>query len=446
MAKLNIFNPIHQKTAPKSADAPKWDKYDLSAQFHAQTMQEWENLYQNHSSLARIYVQAQTLNYLSKHKKLPLTKAVLHDGNKLPDVNKVHPKTKSTPNKNPTAISVVAVDCLYAAQKFAKQGAKVAVLNMANQFGAGGGYLHGAAAQEEDLCRRSNLINSLDPKFYTESENEDYEQNGFGEYSTLYSDKVTVVRQGRDKQYTFLNADQQFSVSVISGAAYNLKFSNVKAGSKRYIQGMKNKIIMQLEAALQHGHKNLVLSAFGCGAFANDPNFVAKMYKEILAYPRYRNAFDNIVFAIVPNPGAKNDNYGPFKSVFSNQDKSYTISAQFQQERQQAPIQFLARILFSSIVTAALIAAWSLSLPSAIVLAMVSELSLVSLSYMLKPFNADLQKNNVNNVKTSREEGTSSTKLDEKTKHYLPSKNKTKKSVSAEIEEKPKLKTKYRKM
>lgn len=446
MAKFNFFNPTHQKAAPRRADASEWNDYDLTPQFHEQTTQEWETLYQKNSGLARTYVQAQTLNYFTKRKKLPLTKAVFHNGDKMPDVNKVPTNNKSAKNPNPTDISVIAVDCLYAAQELVKQGLKVAVLNMANQFNPGGGYLHGAGAQEEDLCRRSNLISSLDPKFYTETKKADYEHNGFGEYNTLYSEKITVVRQGRDKQYAFLNTDQQFSISIISGAAYNLKYSKVQVGSQRYIQGMKNKIIMQLETALQHRHKNLILSAFGCGAFANNPTFVAKLYKEVLSYPRYQNAFDRIVFAIIPNPGASNDNYSPFKSVFSNQDDSNTLFAQAQREWQHKPMQLLARILISSIASALLISSWSFSIPKAIVLAIASELSLISLSYMLKPFNVNLQTKSVNQVKSSKKKELSLTETDKVTKHYLPSKNQKRKIVSPQTEKKTNLRSKYKRM
>ena len=53
----------------------------------------------------------------------------------------------------------------------------------------------------------------------------------------------------------------------------------------------------------------LVLGAFGCGAFANDPKIVAKAYHEALI--GYRSRFDVIEFAIYCSPGHE-ENYDAF--------------------------------------------------------------------------------------------------------------------------------------
>lgn len=200
-----------------------------------------------------------------------------------------------------------------------KKGKKVAVLNMANQFAPGGGYLGGSAAQEEDLCRRTNLVPSLDPQYYNNPCKDTAPENqGIGEFNVLYSDAITVLRQGQDKNYRFMPKKDRFVVSVISSAAYDLNYNDIQKDPKRYKEGMIKKIVMQLETALQHDHHNLVLSAFGCGAFGNDPKIIAALYKEVLAYPRYQKAFSQVVFAIVPShPADPRDNYKPFKDTLS---------------------------------------------------------------------------------------------------------------------------------
>ena len=53
-----------------------------------------------------------------------------------------------------------------------------------------------------------------------------------------------------------------------------------------------------LEVALEHGAQALVLGAFGCGAFNNPPQVVAEAAQAVLLQPRYRHAFDEVVFAV----------------------------------------------------------------------------------------------------------------------------------------------------
>ena len=57
-------------------------------------------------------------------------------------------------------LSVIASTSFRCAQSFAGSG-KTTVLNFANPFEPGGGAMRGAKAQEEDLCRCSNLYSSL---------------------------------------------------------------------------------------------------------------------------------------------------------------------------------------------------------------------------------------------------------------------------------------------
>lgn len=395
MTKLNFFTAEKNLKKLKNADAAEWQKYDLSPSFHNKNLKSWKELNEQNPTLARTYVQAQMLEYISKNQeKLKLTKAILHDGNKLPNINKVFNNQKPSKSAKQCTLSVKALDCLDAAEEFVKQGKKVAVLNMANQFGPGGGYRHGAGAQEEDLCRRSNLIRSLDPEFYTKDDDEDYERNGFGEFSALYSDKVTVVRQSKDKNYAFLPEKKQFVISAISSAAYNLKYSKVKPGTEGYKQGMTHKIMMQLETALQHSHKNLVLSAFGCGAFANDPVFVSKLYKDILATPRYKYAFDNVVFAIVPNPGAANDNFQPFLNALGKPNTNQPVIGLWDNIKYEWKNDY-TKLATRSLLSTSIFALSALTLPLSLLLAsVVSLLSGVAFfvfSYWHTPSNLSSQ-------------------------------------------------------
>jgi uncharacterized protein (TIGR02452 family) len=53
-----------------------------------------------------------------------------------------------------------------------------------------------------------------------------------------------------------------------------------------------------LLAAARFGHRTLVLGAWGCGVFRNDPPEVADAFALGLADPALVGAFDRVVFAI----------------------------------------------------------------------------------------------------------------------------------------------------
>ena len=61
---------------------------------------------------------------------------------------------------------------------------------------------------------------------------------------------------------------------------------------------MRARITRSLAIAALHGHKRLVLGAWGCGVFGNDPEIVASAYAEELA-GTYARVFDEIVFAVL---------------------------------------------------------------------------------------------------------------------------------------------------
>ena len=66
------------------------------------------------------------------------------------------------------------------------------------------------------------------------------------------------------------------------------------------------KIVSILNCAKRNGHKNIVLGAFGCGVFNNDPQVVGELFAQVL--PCYD--FENVVFAVL------GENYNTFKEIF----------------------------------------------------------------------------------------------------------------------------------
>ncbi len=77
---------------------------------------------------------------------------------------------------------------------------------------------------------------------------------------------------------------------------------------------MEERVIRVLAIAAAHGHAALVLGAWGCGVFGNDPDEVAGLFRDALDGP-FRGAFTRVVFAIL-DYAAGEPMIGPFRRAF----------------------------------------------------------------------------------------------------------------------------------
>lgn len=226
-----------------------------------------------------------------------------------------------SPRFESTKIYVQNIDSFL---KAVDMGKGVAVLNMASQRNPGGGVANGSRAQEEELCRRSNLLMSL----YSFSEKSAIlghtSKSGrypIPTYGGIYSPDVEIYRGKGYKPY-----HESFKVDVISVAAMiRPEYDPVTLMiSKKQVHIMKRKIKTILRIALMNKRTKLVLGAFGCGVFCNPPKHVALMFKEVLESPEFKNAFEEICFAILDdgNTGKEHNpegNYKPFVDVFGDE-------------------------------------------------------------------------------------------------------------------------------
>ena len=73
-----------------------------------------------------------------------------------------------------------------------------------------------------------------------------------------------------------------------------------------------------LHVAAANGVDVLILGAFGCGAFENDPFAVATAFN--LALPEYRHYFKRIEFAVYCRK-YETKNYDAFKQIIDCEDK-----------------------------------------------------------------------------------------------------------------------------
>lgn len=205
--------------------------------------------------------------------------------------------------------SVTTEDSFSAA---ARIGGRVLVLNFANAHNPGGGFRHGANAQEEALCRCSTLYASITSDKAREMYryNNSHISNVESDYM-LISDDVCVFR---DCSLQLLEAP--FNVGVITAPAPNRRGAAVFASRKTITETFLRRIRIILHAAAVSGYSSLVLGAWGCGAFGNSPETVAEQFRIALTDDGMERFFDNICFAVYGKETS--NNYTAFRKCFAD--------------------------------------------------------------------------------------------------------------------------------
>lgn len=211
-----------------------------------------------------------------------------------------------------TQISVIRDTSFNAAKKLVDGSSRVAVLNFASAVNPGGGVTVGAAAQEECLCRSSNLYACLKRPAMMK----DYymphriANNSIYSNKVIYSKEITVFKSDDDVPI-MLPRNAWFQVDVMTCAAPNL--SSAPDIDKEKLQEVFHaRINAILGSAYAMGADTLVLGAFGCGAFRNSPEMVSWIFKQEIEN-NFNGTFKKIVFAI---KRGKNNNYDVFAETF----------------------------------------------------------------------------------------------------------------------------------
>ncbi|GGV64838.1 TIGR02452 family protein [Streptomyces griseoloalbus] len=195
-----------------------------------------------------------------------------------------------------TRFEVTGESSLEAARRLAGADGGPAVLNFASARNPGGGYLNGAQAQEEALCRASALYTCLlrAPGFY------DHHR---AHRDPLYTDRVIhspAVPVFRDDRGRLL--DEPFTAGFLTSPAPNagVILSRTPERARELPRALAVRAGRVLETALAHGYRRLVLGAWGCGVFRNDPAQVAAAFRAHLEPGgRFSGAFEHVVFAIL---------------------------------------------------------------------------------------------------------------------------------------------------
>ena len=236
----------------------------------------------------------------------------------------------------PTIIEVLDSDSLLAGKKLIDDGYHPAVLNFANRQTAGGGVLYGAGAQEENMFRRSNLAFSLyqfhpdgiDFNIPQREERYPMDRTTGG----AYSPDVTVFRGTEIEGYPLLQTPYQ--LGIVTVAAMNRpELKNPYQIADYLVEPIKEKIRTIFRIALHHGHDAIVLGAWGCGAFKNPPQHIAKLFHQVMDEEEFCNRFKKIVFAIIDRKNidfrhSKVGNFLPFLEEFTVSEKQKSLPVQ----------------------------------------------------------------------------------------------------------------------
>lgn len=216
-----------------------------------------------------------------------------------------------SPRFSETRFSVENDDTLSAARRLVAAGHRVAALNFASAKNPGGGFLNGARAQEEALCRSSALYACLvGREMYAWHR---ARRDALYGHWVIYSPDVPVFR-GPDHALLA----EPFAVSFLTSPAVNAKvvLERDPGRGDEITHVMRERVHRVLAVAAAPGHDTLVLGAWGCGAFGNAPEVVAELFREALDGD-FRGQFATVVFAVL-DEWSDRRNIGPFERRCGN--------------------------------------------------------------------------------------------------------------------------------
>lgn len=205
------------------------------------------------------------------------------------------------------------------------RGNRIAVHNFASATNPGGGVKKGSNAQEECLCRCSGLYLCLNTSemwngFYTPHRNE---QDPIHNDDIIYTPEIVVFKTD-EKTPRLMDEKDWYKVNVITCAAPNLRVHpgnpyNPGDGDKRIMVKDSDLLAIHekrlrriLDIAVSEGNDTIILGAFGCGAFENNPQVVAAAAANVIE--DYLHAFRTIEYAIYCNTWDEH-NFDAFMSV-----------------------------------------------------------------------------------------------------------------------------------
>jgi uncharacterized protein (TIGR02452 family) len=202
-----------------------------------------------------------------------------------------------------TRVQITNETTLVASLRLVEKGLRPLALNFANGISPGGGFLGGARAQEEVLCRSSALYQTLvdDPMYVEHRKRPRPDSTDWA----IYSPDVPVFRKDDGTEIE----DPWLLNFITCAAPYAPAIGQPAAGDL-----LQRRIRRILSIAKAFSYSVLVLGAWGCGAFGNDPRRTAIDFRQALEND-FRGDFSQILFAIT-DWSLERKFLGPFRDVF----------------------------------------------------------------------------------------------------------------------------------
>ena len=187
---------------------------------------------------------------------------------------------------------------------------KLGVLNFASAKNPGGGFLNGSVAQEECLAFCSNLYQTQ-----TTGQGPRYYEINRANRDPVYTDTMLIGDVTFFRTGDFSLTESCVTCPVITAPAVNmgivLRNGDSADRARRIMKGRMEKI---LALFAKWGCTGLILGAYGCGVFRNDPEDVARFWQELLE-EGWGRCFASVTFSILERPG-KSGNIAPFRRRF----------------------------------------------------------------------------------------------------------------------------------
>jgi uncharacterized protein (TIGR02452 family) len=198
------------------------------------------------------------------------------------------------------------------------KGDKVAILNFASAKHPGGMVIKGSVAQEECICRCSNLYSVLsDAKFSKQYyEYHKFSHNKIYTSKLIYSPDIIFIK---DDSKDYADLKHPVKMDVITCAAPNLRGLNGKVDMSIVRNNNMSDIYYErisniFKAAYTNGVDHLILGAFGCGVFKNNPNDIARAFHEV--QDEFHGCFKSITYAIYCGTDKSSVNFDVFRTEF----------------------------------------------------------------------------------------------------------------------------------
>ena len=178
-------------------------------------------------------------------------------------------------------------------------GDKCGVLNFASAKNPGGGFLNGSLAQEEALAVSSDLYNSqLQAREFYDANRSC--RTALYTHNMIYSHGISFIRDGRmNLLHSPVYANVLTSPAVNAGAFYQ----NENRNKSTVIAAMEKRIRYILKIFGIKYNRTVILGAFGCGVFKNEPDDVAGIFHKLLKDEQMEKHFERIVFAVYDPKG-----------------------------------------------------------------------------------------------------------------------------------------------